>query len=224
MEGTIVITGANGSLAIPAVAYLLRKYPNLTVILTVRDTTDGDVNTKRLRKTIAQFPNAKAFIHQLDLSKLTEVHKFADDVSSGISNGTYPRLKSIICNAFHWNLVSDGELTSDGFEKAFQINHIAHVALVLRLVDEFGTDGGRIVFLSSNAHWPGKNQLEKHPPDLPDDLDLLVKVSSDSDKAGRGFQRYANSKLAITSYMYALNRHLEKVLRSSLKTNKVLRR
>jgi NAD(P)-dependent dehydrogenase (short-subunit alcohol dehydrogenase family) len=95
------------------------------------------------------------------------------------------------------------------------VNHIAHVALVLRLVGSFGPGGGRVVLFSSDAHWPGKNGLEKYPPGLPEDLEMLVspKPNAAKDKDGLGFQRYANSKLAITSYMYELNRRLEKVRR-----------
>lgn len=211
MAGTVIITGANGSLAVPAVANLLTKYPDLTALLTVRNASDADTNTARLRATIARFPNAKTSIHELDLAALTAVHKFADDVAAGLAEGRYPPLKSIICNAFHWNLVAEGQLTADGFEKTFQINHIAHAALVLRLVGSFSSEGGRIVTFASNAHWPGKNSLEKYPPSIPEDLSLLVQVNPDKDYAGRGFQRYANSKLAAMMFTYALDRRLEKV-------------
>lgn len=56
--------------------------------------------------------------------------------------------------------------------------------------------------------------MEKYPPFLPDDLDLLVKPSleSDPDKQGRGYQQYATTKLAMTTWMHALNSHLEKVI------------
>ncbi len=60
MSGTIVITGANGSLAIPAVKYLLANYPGYGVVLTVRNASDADAHTKNLRKTLAQFPDTKA--------------------------------------------------------------------------------------------------------------------------------------------------------------------
>ncbi|KAI1853499.1 hypothetical protein JX266_001483 [Neoarthrinium moseri] len=53
--------------------------------------------------------------------------------------------------------------------------------------------------------------MERYPPTIPDDLELLVKPSVDADKQGRGYQRHATTKLAITTWMYALNRHLEKI-------------
>jgi NAD(P)-dependent dehydrogenase (short-subunit alcohol dehydrogenase family) len=45
-----------------------------------------------------------------------------------------------------------------------------------------------------------------------DDLEDLAKPKTYEDKRGRGFQRYASAKLAVTTWMYALNRHLEKVI------------
>ncbi|TVY17686.1 Retinol dehydrogenase 14 [Lachnellula arida] len=224
MAGTVLITGANGSLAIPAVAHLLRNYAGFTLILTVRNPADSDVNTIRLRQTIAQFPNAKASIHQLDLANLSTVREFSGQVALDVTNGKYPPLSAIICNAYYWNLLGNIELTGDGYEKTLQastleplslstlgVNHIAHVALVLRLVGSFGPDGGRVVLFSSDAHWPGKNGLEKYPPTIPEDLELLIKPKADAtkEKEGLAFQRYANSKLAITSWMYALNQRLE---------------
>jgi NAD(P)-dependent dehydrogenase (short-subunit alcohol dehydrogenase family) len=217
--GTILITGANGSLAVPAVKYLLSKSATYTCILTVRNTSDNDVNTKRLRETLPQYQGAgsRISIRQLDLSNLSAVHEFARTIASEVANGKLPPLAGIVCNAFYWNLTGDAELTGDGYDKSVQVNHIAHAALVLRLLGSFGAQGGRIVLFSSDAHWPGKNGLEKYPPAMPDDLELLVKPVPDSppDNMGRGFQRYAVSKLAVTMWMYALNRYLQKACLSS---------
>lgn len=53
----------------------------------------------------------------------------------------------------------------------------------------------------------------RFPPVIPGDLEQLAKLTADPEagKWARSFQRYANSKLAITSWMYALNRHLQAV-------------
>ncbi|KAI4240597.1 MAG: hypothetical protein LQ352_007612 [Teloschistes flavicans] len=212
MAGSIVITGANSSLAIPAVQHLLAKYPGFTAVLTVRNSTDDDVNTKKLRAIIAKYPGAKTSIHVLDLASLSAVHEFADIIIDEVQRGSLPPLVGVVCNAYYWNLAGAMEMTQDGYEKSFQVCHVAHAALVLRLLGSFASDGGRIVLFSSDAHWPGKNGLEKYPPAIPDDLELLVKPAADEkpDNLGRGFQRYAVSKLAIVTWMYALNRCLEK--------------
>ncbi|KAL4862870.1 hypothetical protein BDV12DRAFT_206891 [Aspergillus spectabilis] len=208
MPGTIIITGANGSLAVHAVRLLVTKYPDHTLILTAR-------NPQKI--TQLSNNNGNVHIHKLDLADLSAVHAFATAIATDIQTGKLPVLTSIVCNAYHWNLRSEPESTADGHEKTIQVNHIAHAALVLRLLGHFDrTSGGRVVLFSSDAHWPGKNGLEKYPPAIPeiDNLDTLVKAPAQGEEAksghtGRGFQRYANSKLAIIMWMYALNRHLE---------------
>ena len=217
MAGTIIITGANGSLAIPAVQHLLANYPNHALVLTVRNTLDADVNTKGLRGLLKQYPDADFSIRELDLAKLSTVHDFATTIATEIDEGKLPPLASIVCNAYYWNLAGEAESTTDGYEKTFQVTYMAHAALVLRLLGSFGPSGGRVVLFSSDAHWPGKNSLEKYPPAIPDNLQMLVKPAADepSDNFGRGFQRYAVSKLAIVMWMYVLNRYLEKVCRAA---------
>ncbi|KAL8798612.1 MAG: hypothetical protein Q9182_006524 [Xanthomendoza sp. 2 TL-2023] len=197
MAGTYIITGANGSLAIPAIKYLLTKYPNSTLIATVRNADETDLNTRSLRNTLNAFPQANTFIRQLDLTLLSSVHDFAKSIAADISSGKLPPLSAIICNAYYWNLVKPIEITEDGYEKCFQVSHLSHVALVLRLLGSFGLSGGRIVLLSSDAHKPGANGLAKYLPAIPDDLEQLVKPAADVpvDNFGKGFLRYGNSKL-----------------------------
>ncbi|KAF2180850.1 hypothetical protein K469DRAFT_714048 [Zopfia rhizophila CBS 207.26] len=42
MSGTIILTGANGYFAIPAIHLFLQNYPNYKYILTVRDASPDD--------------------------------------------------------------------------------------------------------------------------------------------------------------------------------------
>ncbi|KAA8574834.1 hypothetical protein EYC84_004078 [Monilinia fructicola] len=92
------------------------------------------------------------------------------------------------------------------------VNHLAHLALVLRLLGSFSPDGGKIVILGSDSHYPGKNGLEKFPPNLPDDLELLVHpgLGKSGEEVSRGFQRYGLPKAAAIMGMYQLNKRLSK--------------
>lgn len=207
MVGLVIFTGANSSMGIPAADHLLQAYRGYTVIFTVRDASHSDVNTEKLRSTIARHPNAKASVLPLDLASLSATHEFADTIVAGIQSGKYPRIAAIVCNAYYWNLVGDPEVTDDGFDKTFQVSHISHAALALRLLGSFGESGGRVILISSDSHWPGKNGMEVYPPNI-DNLEQLVRPTVDEDKQGRGYQRYATAKLAITAWMHALNRHL----------------
>ncbi|KAF4625680.1 hypothetical protein G7Y89_g12484 [Cudoniella acicularis] len=209
MSGTIILTGANSSLAIPAVNYLFSNYPSYTAVLTVRNTSDSDENTGRLRQEISKFPAAKASVRALDLSSLSEVELFSNQIVTDISNGALPPLVAIICNAYAWSISNGLKHSKDGYEISLAVNHLAHLSLVLRLLGSFGPQG-RITFLASDSHYPGKNGLEKYAPGLPDDLNLLAHPTQDrkGEEVGRGFQRYGNSKLAVIMGMYELNKLL----------------
>jgi NAD(P)-dependent dehydrogenase (short-subunit alcohol dehydrogenase family) len=209
MSGTVILTGANGSLALSTTEQLLDKHGDFTLILAVRDAAQTDPNTQKLRTIIARYPKAKATIHQVDHASLTSVHDFATKISTAISAGEMPPIASIICNASYWNLVADSKLTVDGHDKTIQVNHIAHAALVLRLIGSFA-DQGRIVLLSSVGHYRKPNTMTSIIPDIPEDMDRLNHLPPDNDKQGRGFNRYAISKLLITTWMYPLNDYLQK--------------
>ncbi|OTA94285.1 hypothetical protein M434DRAFT_394840 [Hypoxylon sp. CO27-5] len=210
MAGTVIFTGANASLAIPAIDHLLNDYPEYELILTVRDTSESDVNTNRLREVISKYPKATTSIRQLDLANLSSVHELAKSIAQEIKDGKHPRIKAIVCAAYRWNFVRDPESTIDGLNETLQISHVSHVALILRLIGSFGPDGGRVLVFSSDTHTPGGSSGERYPPGIPEDLNLLAKPLVYDDKFGRGFQVYANVKLTITCWMHALNRYLQK--------------
>ncbi|KAM0183430.1 hypothetical protein ACHAPC_006432 [Botrytis cinerea] len=208
--GTVLLTGANSSLAIPSIEYLLTKYADYTVVLTVRNPSDE--NTQRLREILYNFPEDRSTIHTLDLGSLAAVESFAGVIEADITAGRLPPLAAIICNAFTWS-ISDGlKFTSDNYESSMAVNHLAHLAIILRLLGSFRPDGGKIVILGSDSHYPGKSGLEKFPPNLPEDLELLVHPAPDKsgEEVGRGFQRYGLSKAAAIMGMYQLNKRLSK--------------
>ncbi|KAK6612489.1 putative short-chain dehydrogenase [Botrytis cinerea] len=188
--GTVLLTGANSSLAIPSIEYLLTKYANYTVVLTVRNPSDE--NTQRLREILSNFPEDRSTIHTLDLGSLAAVESFAGVIEADITAGRLPPLAAIICNAFTWS-ISDGlKFTSDNYESSMAVNHLAHLAIILRLLGSFRPDGVS--------------------PNLPEDLELLVHPAPDKsgEEVGRGFQRYGLSKAAAIMGMYQLNKRLSK--------------
>lgn len=218
-SSTVLLTGANGSVAIPAIQYLLANYPTIHAVLTVRNSAGSDPNTEKLRKITAPF-NDRVTIRDLDLANLASVSGFSATLAADIKRGSIPPLTSIICNAYYWNLASPADFTGDGFERTFQINYLAHAYLVKQLLESFGPAdrsvprSGRVVLFSSDAIFPGKNGLEKYPPRFPGNLEELAKPDLELDKndyMGHGFKRYAWSKLAIVTWMYALNKDLQKV-------------
>ncbi|KAI0157683.1 NAD(P)-binding protein [Xylariaceae sp. FL1272] len=78
-----------------------------------------------------------------------------------------------------------------------RIGHIAHVALILRLVRHFDPA------MAALSYCP-------IPPHIPEDLDVMVHPKPNADYAIQGFELYSNSKLLATTWGYALNNFLEK--------------
>ncbi|KAF1829180.1 short chain dehydrogenase/reductase SDR [Decorospora gaudefroyi] len=211
MAGSILITGSNGSLALPAVKYLLEAYPSFTLLLTVRDDSPQDINTTELRRLLAHHPHASASILKLDLSSLANVHKFSDALLSEIQAGSLPRLRAIICNAMSWSLSGPAKYSKEGYELSTAINHLAHFSLCLRLLRGMDRMRGRIVFVGSAAHWPDRARLSRgFPTQIPKELELLVHPQPDAEgeEMGRGFQRYGTSKLVAVMVMYEFNNRL----------------
>ncbi|KAF4343488.1 dehydrogenase reductase [Fusarium beomiforme] len=209
MTGTIIITGANGSLALAFISHLVATHPSYTILATVRNASPSDPNTAQLSSILSSHP--KSSIEALDLSLLSNVREFSENAAKRVASGEIPPIKTIICNAFTMSL-TEQVYTTDGFERTFQVNHLSHFVLVLKLIGSMAPDG-RIVMLGSNTHYTDRSHpLFKQRPGIPEDVELLVKPKPD--KKGKehdgGFHRYGNSKLANTMFMHDLNAKLEK--------------
>ncbi|KAJ5734091.1 hypothetical protein N7493_002877 [Penicillium malachiteum] len=216
MTGTVIITGASGSLAIATVKRLLSDYPSLTVLGTVRDVSKlpKSASLLRLEEITSQYPPGKFITRNLDMGSLSEVQSFAKEVAKQVESGELPSIRAIVCNAFTRSL--DGQkFTQDYYESTFQVNHLAHFVLVLGLLRSMNRDNGRIVMLSSEVHDPqNHNPLSALGAQLPVNgrLDELVKPRADDPgkEHDMGWRRYANSKLANVMFMESLNKRLQK--------------
>ncbi|KAI1616958.1 short chain dehydrogenase/reductase SDR [Exophiala viscosa] len=213
MAGTVLITGANGTLALAFVQALLTLHPQYALVATVRNASpEADPNTAALMRIVEKHPGVKVQVERLDLGKLDDVRRFADRLSDQIERGELSRISAIVCNASTWSLEAGQKFTSDGLEATFQVAHLSHYLLVLKLLGSMDMSSGRIVMLGSITHYPEKpNPLSAFGPEFPADIEHLVKPPPD--RAGevhdRGFQRYGTAKLSNVTFMHDLNKRLE---------------
>lgn len=217
MVGTVIITGATGSLALEAVQQLLSSHPSLTIVGTVRNAKKSPKSPQllRLEELAHRYSSSKLIIKSVDLNSTLEVRAFSDEIAGLVESNELPPISAIVCNAFTWSL--DGQqFSKDRLESTFQVNHLAHFLLVLKLLRSMDPQTGRVVMLSSEVHDPEhSNALSKLGADLPSNDSLNTLVNPGADEVGTehdmGWQRYANSKLANVMFMQSLNRRLQQV-------------
>jgi NAD(P)-dependent dehydrogenase (short-subunit alcohol dehydrogenase family) len=136
----------------------------------------------------------------LDLARLADVRAVAAEL---------PRVDAVACNA-GVQILRGPTLTPDGFEATFQVNHLAHVALVDALLAR-PVAPRRIAFVGSATHdpevwtgtpapWEGPLAAVAGPADPADPADAAAPSRTD------GLRRYATSKLLAVATAAALAR------------------
>jgi len=177
---TIFITGANTGLGYEAAKTLAGKGARVLIGCRSKD------KARQARdKILGEYSAADVAVVELDLSSLASVKKAAAVVARE------PRLDVLINNA--GIMIPPYELTRDGFESQFGVNHLGPFALTGLLLDKLrATPDARVVSTASIAHKRGK-------------------IHFDDINAERGYNpmvRYAQSKIANLYFAYELQRRL----------------
>ncbi|MBB4077458.1 NAD(P)-dependent dehydrogenase (short-subunit alcohol dehydrogenase family) [Lewinella aquimaris] len=139
----------------------------------------------KARAAAAEIPGGDGRVTPLyaDLSDLNAVRLLAAGIVAD-----YPRLDVLVNNAGVWN--SKQELTAEGVEKTFAVNHLAPFLLTGLLREHLQPDG-RIIGVSSDSHKQVRGIAF-------DDLNL--------DRNYHGLRSYAQSKLANVLFCYEYDR------------------
>ncbi|XP_015684142.1 dehydrogenase/reductase SDR family member 13-like [Protobothrops mucrosquamatus] len=140
---TVLITGGNTGIGKATAVDLARR--GARVILACRDKARGESAVCDIRR---ESGNSEVILMILDLANLNSVQAFAETFLK-----SEPRLDILINNA---GVFKDGQ-TTDGFDLAFQVNHLAHFLLTHLLLDRLKRCApSRIVIVSSSGHFSGK--------------------------------------------------------------------
>lgn len=179
---TIFITGANTGLGYEAAKVLAGKGGR--VIIGCRSM---DKAAQARAQILADHPSADVDVVELDLASLASVKNAAEVVAKE------PRLDLLINNA--GIMIPPYELTQDGFESQFGVNHLGPFALTGLLLHKLrATADARVVSTASIAHKRGR-------------------IHFDDINAERGYNpvvRYAQSKIANLYFAYELQRRLSR--------------
>ena len=85
--------------------------------------------------------------NKLDLSSLESIRNFVNEYKKS----NLPPLKGLVCNA--GIITKENQLTKEGYERTFGVNHLGHFLLVNLLLDEL-VQPAKIIVVSSNTHNP----------------------------------------------------------------------
>jgi NAD(P)-dependent dehydrogenase (short-subunit alcohol dehydrogenase family) len=177
---TFVVTGANTGLGFETAKVLADRGARVLMACRSRDKA-----LAAMAEISAAVPHADLDFVPLDQGDLASIRAAADRIA------LEPRLDVLVNNA--GIMVPPRELTTDGFESQFGVNHLGTFALTSHLLDMLGEqEESRVVVTSSLAHRGGEIFF--------DDIDAA--------KSYRAQQRYQQSKLANLLFTFELDRRL----------------
>ncbi|HET6731918.1 SDR family NAD(P)-dependent oxidoreductase [Mycobacterium sp.] len=190
---TAVITGASAGLGLDCARALLATDASWHVVLAVRDAGRGADAVAALGEP------KRCTVLELDLASLRSVRGFAQALRAT----ELPPVHALVCNA-GVQVVSGSEVTDDGVEMTFGVNHLGHFALVQEVLDHL-TRPARIVVVSSGTHDPA-NHTGMPAPRYTSAAEIARPVAGGS--SGEGRRAYTTSKLCNVLFAYELDRRL----------------
>ncbi len=177
---TFLVTGANTGLGFETARALAAR--GARVLMACRSESKARAAIEAITRVV---PDADLAFVPLDQSSLSSVRAAVGLVLEE------PRLDVLVNNA--GIMMPPYELTADGFESQFGVNHLGTFALTALLLEKLAAqEGSRVVVTSSLAHRFGEIFF--------DDINAEKRYISPL--------RYGQSKLANLSFMYELDRRL----------------
>jgi NAD(P)-dependent dehydrogenase (short-subunit alcohol dehydrogenase family) len=179
---TCIVTGATSGIGFATAKTLAQQ--GATVVAVGRNPEKGIEIVTRIRR---ETDNTSTEFMPADLSVQAQVRRLAQQFQSG-----HPRLDVLVNNV--GGFFTRRQLTADGIERTFALNHLSVFLLTNLLLDTLKASApARIVNVSSDMHKSARIDF--------DDLQGEHKYS--------GARAYAQSKLAIVLFTYELARRLE---------------
>ncbi len=183
MQGkTCLITGATNGIGKETALSLAQMGARIVVVGRNRQKSEAVVAEIK-----QQSGNNAVELLLADLSSQKEVRRLADEVKAN-----YPRLDVLVNNA--GGIYTQRQLTVDGLEYTFALNHLSYFLLTNLLLDLLkASTPARIVNVSSGAHQMGKMEFD----------------NLQGEKRYSTMRAYGTSKLENILFTYELARKLE---------------
>ncbi|TMK22919.1 MAG: SDR family oxidoreductase [Actinobacteria bacterium] len=182
MQGKVcVVTGATSGIGLEAARGLASMGAH--VVMAGRNPDKAHAAADEVRATAT----GPVDVVLADFAALASVRRLAEEVSE-----RYPRIDVLLSNAGVYRLRR--QVTGDGYEEMFAVNHLAAFLFVNLLLDRLRDSApSRVVMVASEAHYGATLDF--------DDLQ--------SERGFRSMRVYGKSKLGNVMTAYALARRLE---------------
>jgi NAD(P)-dependent dehydrogenase (short-subunit alcohol dehydrogenase family) len=180
----VVLTGATNGIGLAAAIELARRGADLTLV--ARNPARA---AEAVRRISASSTGAAPDVMLADLASQASIRRLGAELLA-----KYPRLQVLVNNA--GAIYARRQLTADGIELTWAVNHLAPFLLTTLLLDRLkASHPARIITTSSGAHEGARIPFE--------DLDAARSWG------GAGFSRYGETKLANILFTAELARRLE---------------
>ena len=176
-----IVTGANSGIGYHTAKGLAEK--GATVVMVVRNMEKGEIAMAEIKEATG---SSSIYLMHCDVSDIASVDRFTKAFKE-----RFMCLNVLINNA--GAAFSKRQETEAGFEKTIATNYLGVFRLTHNLLPILReTAPSRVINISSGMHKTGKINFE----------DIMMEKRYDSMK------QYANSKLIVTTYTYALARRI----------------
>jgi NAD(P)-dependent dehydrogenase (short-subunit alcohol dehydrogenase family) len=180
---TVVITGGAGGIGLRAAQGFAQR--GAQVIIGARNAARAEQAAADVKRVA---PGAEVGWEPLDLAELASVHRFAETLTT---RGTPI---DVLVNCAGVMAIPQRELTVDGFERHFGVNHLGHFALTGLLLPLLGRNGqARVVTVSALSARSARLD--------PSNLQL--------EHGYAPMRAYGNSKIANVLFALELNAHVD---------------
>jgi len=201
-DKVIIITGSSTGLGLESAKRLAAA--GATTVLTTRSESKGKKAVSQVQSYLQErsIDNPNVFFVTLDLESLDSVRSFPQQFQDKLGNETKI---DVLMNNAGVGAIPERELTKDGFERTFQVNHLGPFLLTSLLFPLLNRNGAaRVINVASSAH-----QFQYSKRDKEYGLDM-GNLNSEIDYLGQGWGSYGRTKLENILFAQELQRRADR--------------
>jgi len=187
---SVLITGANSGLGFEVSKIFAHKGDR---IIAVCRTIEKANSTKK--RILELYPESEIIPMEAELSSLDSIKSMVNKLEIAVD--------FLICNAGISNTKAP-ELSKDGLELIFSVNHLAHYFLTVALFNKYKTSLKSIIVVSSDVHNPKKTKGQFPPPEFKTVREFAYPKKNFKNWKKEADRRYVHSKLCNVLFTYGM--------------------